>query len=152
MTNRVTQFWLPGLLTFVLSTGIFVLLEKFGPRPLVLAWSGRFPLAMLYIPWLLSLPLIGAMGAYLSHRAGGSRRAVFSSIVFPVLPLLASFLVVLPVSLIFDRFIAHNTAPIFLFMGLLCMVLAPGVALLAGGLPVLLFFSRRSASGRVASN
>lgn len=152
MSNRIMQLWLPGLLTFVISTGALALLQKFGPKPWVLARSGGFPLAVLYIPWFLSLPLIGAMGAYLSHRAGGSRRAVFSSIVFPVLPFLASILVVLPVSLIFDRFIAHNTAPMFAFMALLGWVLAPGVALIAGGLPVQLFFSRRLASRRIAGN
>jgi hypothetical protein len=103
-------------------------------------------------PWLFSLPLIGALGAYLSHRAGGSRRAIFSSIVFPVLPFLASILLVLPVSLAFDHFIAHNIAPMALLMALLGWVLAPGVALLAGGLPAQFFFSRRLDPRRVASN
>src|SRR5256884_5662555 len=45
-----------------------------------------------------------------------SQRAIFSSIVFPVLPFLASILLVLPVSLIFDRFIGHNPSPIGLVM------------------------------------
>jgi len=152
MTNRVKQFWLPGFLTLVLSMGALALMEKFGPKPWVLAWSAGLPVAMLYIPWLLSLPLVGGIGAYLSHRAGGSQRAVFYCIVFPILPFLAATLVVLPFSLIFDPFIAHNVAPAALLMALLGWVLLPGVALLAGGLPVQLFVSRRLSSGRITGS
>src|SRR5437016_6509281 len=139
MNDRVRQLWLPGLLTFMLSTGTLALLQIFGPKPWVVALRGVLPVGLMYVPWLLSLPLVGAMGAFLSYRAGGSRRAIFSSIVFPVMPFLASILLVLPVSLIFDRFIAHNIAPMSLVMALLGWVLLPGVALLAGGLPAQFF-------------
>ena len=151
MNDRVRQLWLPGLLTFMLSTGTLALLQIFGPKPWVVALRGVLPVGLMYVPWLLSLPLVGAMGAFLSYRAGGSRRAIFSSIVFPVMPFLASILLVLPVSLIFDRFIAHNIAPMSLVMALLGWVLLPGVALLAGGLPRQLFFSRRLNPRRVVS-
>jgi hypothetical protein len=143
MPSRVKQFWIPGFLAFVLSMGALALMQKFGPKPWVLVWSSHLPVSMLYIPWLLSLPLVGAIGAFLSHRAGGSQRAVLSSVVFPVLPFLVATLVVLPVSLILDHFIAHNIAPAALLMALLGWVLAPGVALLVGGLPVELLLSRR---------
>jgi hypothetical protein len=146
MTNRVTQLWLPGFLTFVLSSSIFALLQIYGPKPWIVARNGNLAEAVLFVPWLLALPLVGAMGAYLSWRAGGSQRAMLSSIVFPVLPFLASILVVLPFSLIFDRFIGHNTAPIALLMSLFGWVLAPGVALLAGGLVTQFLISRRSDS------
>jgi hypothetical protein len=106
---------------------------------------------VVYVPWLILLPLVGAMGAYLSWRAGGSQRAILSAILFPVLPFLASILVVLPVSLMFDHFIAHNIAPMALFLSLPGWVLAPAVALLAGGLPARLYFSRL-ASRRVAGS
>jgi hypothetical protein len=90
--------------------------------------------AVLYVWWLILLPLVGAIGAYLSWRAGGSLRAILLSMVFPVLPFLASILVVLPVSLIFDRFIAHNIAPMSLIFALFGWVPAPAAPLLAGGL------------------
>jgi len=143
MNDRVRQLWFPGFLTFLLSTGLLAMMEIFGPKDWALMRVGQPPMVLFFIPWLFSLPLIGALGAYLSHRAGGSRRAIFSSIVFPVLPFLASILVVLPFSLIFDHFIAHNIAPMALLMALLGWVLAPGAALLAGGLPAQFFFSRR---------
>src|SRR2546421_7719575 len=151
MNDRARQLWLPGILTFMLSTGTLALLQIFGPKPWVVALRGVLPVGLMYVPWLLSLPLVGAMGAFLSYRAGGSRRARFSLLVFPGIPFLASILLVLPVSLIFGRFIAHNIAPMSLVMALLGWVLLPGVALLAGGLPAQFFFSRRLNTRRVVS-
>src|SRR6267378_7816945 len=87
MTNRVRQFWFPSLLTLLLSMGLLMLIQFFGPNPWIAArrsgWSLIAPVAVVYLPWLFLLPLVGAMGAYLSNRAGGSQRIMFSSIVFP---------------------------------------------------------------------
>ena len=96
MSNRVTQLWLPGLLTFILSMSFLALAQIFGPKPWTLSW-GRPPMAVVFIPWLFALALVGAVGAFLSHRAGGSRRAIFFSIIFPVVPFLAVILVLTPV-------------------------------------------------------
>jgi hypothetical protein len=145
MSNRVTQFWTPGLVTFLLSTVLLALSEIFGPKPWLLTW-GHAPTAVVYIPWLMALPLVGAVGAFLSHRAGGSRRAIISSVIFPVVPFIAAILVVAPASLAFDHSIAHHIAPESIFMGLLGLVLAPGAALLAGGLLPARFLRRRSTS------
>jgi hypothetical protein len=164
MSNRITQFWFPGIMTFVLSVAFFELLQRFRPNPWILAW-GRPPIAVIYIPWLLSLPLIGGIAAYLSLRAGGSRRAALSSIVFPVLPFLAMFLllqfpfyfsfqeiagVAYPVSLIIDWRGVHHITTLAFLSGLLGWVLVPGAALLAGGLPIHLFVSRRLSARRIA--
>lgn len=150
MTNRVRQLWLPGLAAFVLSGGILALMQILRLKAWVLTKNGDLT-AVLYVWWLILLPLIGAVGAYLSWRAGGSERAILLSIVFPVLPFLASILVVLPVSLIFDRFIAHNIGPMSLIFALFGWVLVPAAALLAGGLTTQHFLSRRSSVDGVAS-
>ena len=150
MNNRVRQFWLPGLLTFTLSMGLLAVAEIYGPKPWILR-SGNPPVMVVHIPWLLGLPVVGAIGAFLSRRAGGSRRAIFSSIVFPVVPYLAAILFISPVVLGFDHFIAHSPMPASIPMAVLGLVLTPGVALLAGGLPAQLFFSRRLDSRRIAS-
>ena len=130
MTNRVTQFWLPGLATFLLSAGILAVMEILGLKAWILGKEGNLPIGVLY----------------------GSKRAILLSIVFPVLPFLASILVALPVSLIFDKFIAHNIGPMSLIFALFGWVLAPAAALLAGGLITQYLLSRRSNFHGVASH
>lgn len=156
MTNRVKQFWLPSLLTLFLSMGLLMLTQVFGPKPWTTSmksgWSLIAPAAMIYLPWLFSLPLIGAMGAYLSNRAGGSKRAMLSSIVFPVLPYSVFFLVALPAMALFNEHLGHNFMFIALFVGLLAWVVAPAAALLAGGLLIQHFVSRRLEAGRIAGS
>lgn len=158
MTNRVKQFWFPSLLTMLLSMGLLMLIQIFGPNPWIVARHGRSawtliaPVAVVYLPWLLSLPLVGALGAFLSHRSGGSQRAMFSSIVFPVLPYLVFFLVALPVMAIFNDRLAHNIMFGALFVGLFAWVLAPGAALLAGGMLAQSFLSRRLDSRRIVGS
>jgi hypothetical protein len=158
VTNRVKQLWLPSLVTLVLSMGLLALIQIFGPKPWLFGWNGRSrwpfvaPALMVYVPWLLSLPLIGAIGAYLSNRAGGSRRAVLSSVVFPVLPYLAFFVLALPVVVILNDHIAHNIMSRALFVGLFAWVLAPGAALLAGGWPAQFLLSRLLVSRRIVGS
>ncbi len=150
VSNRVRQFWLPGFATLFLSTILLAVTEIYGPKPWIMSW-GHPPVALIYIPWLFCLPFVGAVGAYLSYRAGGSGRTIFLSTIFSALPFLASIVVVLPVSLIFDHFIAHNIAPMALVMALLGWVLIPVAALLAGGLPAQLLLMRGLGSRRVVA-
>ena len=156
MTNRVKQFWLPSLLTLFLSMGLLMLIQVFGPNPWTVAmksgWSLISPVAVIYLPWLFSLPLIGAMGAYLSKRAGGSQSAMLCAIVFPVLPYFAFFLVALPVTAIFHDYLGHHIMLFALFVGLLAWVVGPAAALLTGGLLAQFFLSRRLDSRRIASH
>ncbi|HKV63736.1 MAG TPA: hypothetical protein VJO16_17645 [Candidatus Acidoferrum sp.] len=156
MTNRVKQFWFPALVTLLLSMGLLMLIQLFGPSPWVIArksaWSLIAPVTVVYLPWVFSLPLVGALGAYLSNRAGGSRRAILFSIVFPVLPYLAFFLVALPVTAILNDRLGHSIMLLALFVGLLAWAVAPAAALLAGGLLAQFFFSRRLDARRIAGS
>jgi hypothetical protein len=149
MTDRVKQVWLPGFLTLFLSMMLLMVIQFFGPKPVIVSTSGwrmTAPVAVIYVPWLLSLLLIGAMGAHLAGRAGASPRAMLLSIVFPVLPYSVFFVIWIPLSLILDDHISHNTLPSALLMGLVAWVVLPGVALLAGGLPVRIVRSRHATS------
>jgi hypothetical protein len=139
MSKRVAQFWLPAFVTLLLSMVLLAVIQIFGPDPWVdnPLRGGRLrmtPVAVVYVSWLIFLPFIGALGAYLSRRAGGRTLAVFSSIVFPVFPYVAFFVVGLPIAIMFDDHVSHNiTVPAF-FAGLAGWVIFPGAALLAGGL------------------
>jgi hypothetical protein len=154
MTNRVKQLWVPGFLTLALSMVLLMAIQFIGPKPLIVSphgWRMIAPVGVIYIPWLLSLLPIGAMGAYLAGRAGASPRAIILSTVFPVLPYAVLFIVAFPVSVILDDHVAHNIMLSALLMGLLAWVLFPGAALLLGGLAVRILKSHRSASGAAAS-
>jgi hypothetical protein len=153
MTDRVRQVWLPGFLTLFLSVILLMANEtigiKLGIEPLIVSAHGsglKAPLAVIYVPWLVSLLLIGAMGAYLALRAGASPRATLLSIMFPVLPQSIFLVIWIPLSLILGNHVSHNTMPSALLMGLVGWVVLPGVALLAGGLPVQILRARRRAS------
>ena len=156
MNKRVTQFWFPAFLTLSLSMVLLAVIELFGPKPWVTPMPGgrlrMTPLVVVYVSWLVFLPFIGALAAYLSSRAGGRSHAVFSSIVFPVFPYVAFFVIGLPLALILDDHDAHNiTIPAF-FVGLSAWVIFPAMALLAGGWPVHYFASRRLDARQVSGS
>src|SRR5260370_14553411 len=117
MNDRVRQLWLPGMLTFTLSMGLLALVQKFGPRPIVLDLDKGTPVLMFYTSWLLTLPFAGAMGALLSKRAGGSPKILAISSVFPVLPYGVVFLIAIPAGLLLGHNLAHHiVASTFLTM------------------------------------
>jgi len=142
MTNRVKQLWLPGLLTLALTIGLLSFAPRFSFHPIILSLAPGAPFLRLYPSWLMLLPLAGAIGAYLSKRAGGSLRMVLLSSLFPVLLFVVVFMIVIPAGLL----IAHSISNQIIARAFLNMtvgwVLAPGMVLLAGGLLVQLLVSR----------
>lgn len=140
MTNRVTQLWLPGLLTFTLCMISMELAQKFGPAPHILSLDKGTPILMFYTAWLFVLPVAGAIGAYLAKRAGGSPRMALLSSIFPVLPFAVVFMIAIPVGLA----MGDGPVPAAYLIMTIGWVLAPGVALLAGGFLVRLISSRGS--------
>ena len=147
MNSRVSRFWLPAFLTILLAMSFLMIVEALGFEPWVSsAWGGpqgTIPVAVVYLPWLITLPFVGALGAYLSGRAGARRWQIFSSVIFPTVPYLAFFVIGLPVALLLGSGIAHNIIPSAFLVGFGAWVLLPAIALLAGGLPVH-YFSRRA--------
>ncbi len=149
MHKRLHQLWIPGFLSLVLSMVLLVMLQRLGFQPRIFSWSGPGA-TLFYLPWLLSLPLLGALGAYISSRAGGSRRTVLLASVFPALALTGAFLSMFPIGFILGRIIGRQVgfgvvATTLLRDGI-GWLLVPGAALLAGGLLVHILFGRRSSS------
>lgn len=147
MKKRLQQLWIPGFLTLILSTGLQMIFEEaFGVKPLIIAIG---PSAILfYVPWLVSLPFFGALAAYLSSRAGGSRRTVLLASVFPAVALATAFLLMFPIGMIVEwvtrNDLSFKIVAIVLLSNWIGWIVAPGAALLAGGLLAHLFLGRRS--------
>ncbi len=129
MNQRTKSLWLPGLISLLVANVFLMMLQRSG-LPIHLFKLGSVILA-LYVPWLVVLPLCGAIGAYLSLRAGGDRVARLSAALFPGIAFLGLFCLVFLASL----FVGHATV-VMIGVGLLMGVLH-GVALLLGALPFL---------------
>jgi len=148
MQKRVHQLWIPGLLTMALSTVFLMTLQKYGFQGRTVSWRGSN--IHLYLPWLLSLPFLGALSAYISLRAGGSRGTVLLASIFPALAFTAAFLLMFPIGVLIELVIGRHSdfsivAAVLLRDGI-GWILVPGAALLAGGLLFHLLFGGRSSS------
>ena len=154
MKKRTQQLWIPGFLTLTLSMIFLTVLQKLGFQPRI-AWSGTTAV-LLYVPWLLSLPFFGALGAYVSARAGGSRGTVLLASVFPALALTAAFLLMFPIGMTIERITGNHLDFSIVATSLLkngiSWILVPGAAFLVGGLAAHLLFSSRSSSQSTATS
>ena len=153
MKKRVQQLWIPGFITLILSVVFQMMLQKLGFRVRIV---GNGPNAILfYVPWLAALPFIGALGAYLSSRAGGSRGTMVLASVFPVFALAGAFVFLFPFDVIV-KWVIGSKVDTFAIVGTTILrdgtgwLLLPGAALFLGGLVMSVLFSRRSPSQSAA--
>jgi hypothetical protein len=137
MNLRTRTLWLPGVLTLTLSMGFLLILQFSGLQPHSASWGSGGPLLLFYIPWLVSLPLFGALGAFLSMRAGGSRRMVLLCSIFPAVYQAVCFFVILPLALVFNRNVALHFHSASLFPQIFAWLILPITALFIGGLGLL---------------
>lgn len=149
MKKRVHQLWIPGFLTLILLVAFQMMLQKLGFRVRIV---GSGPNAILfYVPWLVVLPFFGALGAYLSSRAGGSRGTMVLASVFPVLALAGAFVFLFPFDVIV-KWIIGSKADSFAIVATTILqdgtgwLLIPGAALFLGGFIVSVFFRQRPTS------
>jgi len=135
MNYRVKTLWLPGACTIALSGIVLRLLQiPSAPAPHVF-WLRQGPPLIVYWQWFVCLPLVGAVGAYWSRRAGGKLLERALAVSFPVLGPMGLPMLILPFMLIF-RWLVHRDAllvPSALL--LLIWVVLPEAALLVGALP-----------------
>jgi len=152
MVKRLHQLWIPGFLTMTLSIVFLVALQKLGFNARMVSW--RDSDIFFNAPWLVSLPFLGSFGAYISSRAGGSRRTILLASVFPALALASAFLLMFPIDFIIERIIGIRVDFRIVAAALLRdgvdWILVPGAALLAGGLLVQLLLGLRSSSRQTA--
>ena len=133
MNNRTKSLWLPALITLLGASVSLMFAQLFGMQPRVV-WIGKMGMT-LYWPWLGTLPIFGAVGAYLSQRAEGAVRARLAAGLAPALVMLIVMGLVLPWGLAIDGWAFIRLVGFGL--GLVNWVALPGIALLVGALPFL---------------
>jgi hypothetical protein len=134
MNHRTKSVWLPGFVTGALAWGLYRLLELLGVHPRILAVTS--PPLMFFLPWMLALPLLGALGAFGSRRAGGNLREMVLAGMFPVLAMTVLLVVLMPVGLTIQAIVGKPTPLSLVLSGFVNMLLGwvviPGAALLLG--------------------
>lgn len=133
MNRRVKALWIPGLLTLLLSLGVWHVVRLVFPMGLLFTIGSRDLFVAFYPPWLLSLAALGALGAYCSWRAGGTTGERLAGSLFPAMAQFIVFSARLAV-------VQPATVPTRwegVLCGLLSWVVVPAAALLIGSLPFL---------------
>lgn len=129
MNTRTKTFWIPALVSLAAAMACLTISTLGGlePRFVARGWATY----VVYIPWLLSLPLCGAAGAYLSRRAGGERWASLAAGLFPVIAMtsLVGFLTMI------GKFVYAKPQWLYFSKALLFGSILPGMALLLGAAP-----------------
>jgi hypothetical protein len=142
MSQRLQQLWIPGLLSFALSTAILEVLQHYALLGYVVNRIG------ISILWLLTLPCLGALAAWLPARAGGSRRTVLLASMFPVLAMAFGFASMFPIGFLLQRFIGRPVSfpgvASFFLTAPIGSLLVPAIALLAGAMLVRALASQAS--------
>jgi len=147
MNYRTRVLWLPALFALTLSYVLLALIQIFGPQPsFYWFFTGRslMPFVAFIVPWLLSQPVVGAIAAFWSRRAGGTVRYQILAALAPAIALLGLFLLILPFAMIVVHPVSH-TMRIGSFLGLtVTWVILPALPLLLGAAPFLRTAQSRS--------
>ncbi len=140
MNYRTKALWLPALFALTLSNVLLAIFQIFGPPP-HFHWLGAGksmePYYVFVVPWLISQPVVGAVAAYWSRRAGGTVRYQLLAALAPAIALLGLFLLILPWAMIVDKNVAHHVKLGAFLILTVTWVLLPSVPLLIGAAPFL---------------
>lgn len=137
MNNRTKSFWLPALASFTAASLFLLALTKISMQPQSLIRLSSGLGRPFYFGWVAAQILFGALGAFLSRRAGGSRTTRILAGIFPAIVMFLLWAVVIPASAIAEHNAFVLNHPLYYALGIFVWVVPPGVALLAGTVPFL---------------
>jgi pheromone shutdown protein TraB len=135
MNHRTKRLWVPGLVStaiaLVLPILLLMTLTRFGVEP------GRKYATTIGALWLLASAFGGAIGAFLSRRAGGKPFARLASALFPVVVFVVAIGFVCGFIVLARSFGAYQLAPWRELARVLPTISVYGAVLLLGALPFL---------------
>ena len=146
LNERTRRLWLPGFASMT-AAGLFFFAasivsdpsrftSELSLRPQSLRLESG-PGRAFYFSWVVAHLLFGAVGAYMSRRAGGTRTARLLAGMFPVLAMFLVCGIVIPISAFAQHNLFVERHPMMLVFGTLIWAVIPGIALLAGAAPFL---------------
>ena len=146
MTQRTKSLWIPGFAMVAVMLAGLIGAFRANMYPYGLIVTSDYSL-LIYVPWLVSLPLIGALGAYWSRRSGGESSTALRACLIPVAVLIAMFLASTPVTVfwIFRSVLSLGRQMAYLSSCSLHWVVYPSLLLFLGALP----FLKRHISGNI---
>ena len=139
MNHRTRALWLPGAFTCLFSYLALALMVRAGLKPQYVWRASEFGIAGIafYLPWFAPLPVVGALTAWWSRRAGGERLHRLLAVLLPAISMTALFVILLFVALIFERHAPVDKILAAWLLLLLAWAVFPGLGLLLGALPFL---------------
>ena len=135
MNMRVRQLWAPVLSTFLVSVSVqFVALRVPQLPPWV--FFTRNGVSIVLAPlWMLALPFIGALGAWLSLRAGGNTRDRLLTALGSAWLNGAIMTLGVPLSMVIERHFSLSIKLTAYIVYMIAWCLVPAVLLALGALP-----------------
>ena len=147
LNRRTRCFWLPGMVSLTAATillfdvdivydaSLFFRQISLHPQDL-LRWNAGSSRSF-YFAWLIAQVAFGALGAFFSSRAGGTRSARFVAGAFPAIVIVGTYVGLVPIAARISG--EAFTSPLAAYLGsaVLVWVAAPAIAVFAGALPFL---------------
>jgi hypothetical protein len=129
LNARIKSFWFPSLVSLTTAMAALAASTFAGLQPQFVARG--LATFVVYVPWLLLLPLCGGAGAYLSRRVGAERRVCLAAGLFPVI-VLTGLVGLLTLA---GKFVYAKPQFLYFSVSVLLGAILPGVALLLGAIP-----------------
>jgi hypothetical protein len=140
MNHRTKVFWLPALCALFLSNVLLAIIGILGYPPYFYWLSPNMsmrPYFVFVVPWLLTQPVVGAVAAYWSRRAGGAITHQLLAALAPAIAMMGVFVLILPFAIMRDEGVGHHIQLAAFMVLTVTWVVLPSIPLILGAAPFL---------------